>query len=120
MDKSQCISVITIDDSRFFINGEFEKVPDSNYIEVDIKNITRLGDEIGVCWKTGDYEWEIVNHRSKIVENKLDTTKYKFNTSWETDERGIPNSKKYHKPNCGTIGTDTMKVYDGNEIILMH
>jgi len=122
MNKTQCISVITDGKIRYFINGEHKTVPKSGYVKVNIREIEKIGydigDEIGICWKKGKYEWEVVNNRSIIIENKLDTLKYKFNTSWEEDERGIPNSKKYHESSCGTFGAYWMKIYDGNNIIL--
>jgi len=117
IDKSQCISIITIGKTRYIINGKHSSVPKSNYIKLDISEITSLGDEIGVCWNNGKYKWEVVNHKSKILEIKLDTLNYKFNTSWEEDKYGIPNSKKYHKSNCGTIGLLNMKNYEDTIIL---
>ena len=103
-DKSQAITIITNGDIRYIIAGNYAKIPDTNYIKIDISNIDPIGDEIGVCWNSGKYNWELVNHESRIVKNKLDTTKFKFNTSWELDNSGIPNASKYHKENCGTTG----------------
>ena len=99
-------------DTRYIINKNHSSVPKSDYIKLDISTITNLGDEIGVCWNNGKYDWEIVSDKSKIIEIKLDTLKYKFNTSWEDDKYGIPNAKKYHQPNCGTVDLLNMKVYD--------
>ena len=112
LDKTQCISVITQGKTRFIINGEHYSIPNTDYIKIDISGIDPIGDEIGICWKNEKYEWELVNHQSKILEAKLDTAKFKLHTSWEKDKYGIPNSKKYHKSNCGTIGLLNMKVYD--------
>ncbi|TRZ42165.1 hypothetical protein [Robertkochia solimangrovi] len=117
LDKKQCITVITQGETRYIINGEHNSVPKTDYIKIDKSGIDPIGDEIGICWKNENYEWELVNHQSKILEVKLDTLKYKFNTSWEKDKYGIPNSKKYHQPNCGTIDLLNMKVY--NEPILL-
>jgi hypothetical protein len=82
-------------------------------VKIDKSQIDPIGDEIGVCWKNENYDWQIVNHQSKILENKLDTTKFKFNTNWEKDKRVIFNSKKYHKPYYGTIDFLNMSTYDG-------
>ena len=98
------MTIITNGKTRYIINGKHSSIPKTDFVKTDISQIDPLKDEIGVCWKNETYEWEIVNHSSKIIENKLDTLKFKFNTSWENDEKGIPNSKKYHKANCGTIG----------------
>ncbi|PKQ46775.1 hypothetical protein [Confluentibacter flavum] len=116
-DKKQCVTVITRGEIRYIINGEYNSVPRTNYIKIDKSGIPLIGDEMGICWKNDKYEWEIVNHQSKVLENKLDTLKYKFNTSWEKDNYGIPNSKKYIKPNCGTIGLLNMKTYDKTIIL---
>ena len=116
-DKKECVTVITNGKMRYFINGAYNSIPKTNYIKVDISNIDPIGDEIGICWKNDEYDWLIVNHHSKVVENRLDTLKYKFNTSWETDETGIINAKKYRKNNCGTIGLTMMNTF-GEHIIL--
>jgi hypothetical protein len=116
-DKKQCVIIITSGETRYIINGKHNSIPKSNYVKIDKSQIDPIGDEIGVCWKNENYDWQIVNHQSKILENKLDTTKFKFNTSWEKDERGIFNSKKYHKPYCGTIDLLNIKTY-GEAIVL--
>lgn len=116
-DKKQCVSVITDGETRYFINGKCNSIPKTNYVKVDISHIDPIGDEIGVCWKNDQYDWQVVNHSSKVVENRLDTLKYKFKTSWETDETGILNAKKYRKNNCGTIGLTMMNTF-GAHIIL--
>jgi hypothetical protein len=117
--KEQCVTIITKGKTRFVINGEHKTIPNSNYIKVDISQIDRIGDEIGICWKNEVYEWEIVNHQSKIIENKLDTLKYRFNTRWENDERGIPNTKKYRKPKCATLDLLRMKCLPKTEYLIL-
>lgn len=117
-DKSQAITIITEGDTRYIMNGNLERVPDTNYIKVDISQIDPIGDAIGVCWNKGKYQWELVNHQSIILENKLDSSRFKFNTSWEVDDRGIPNAAKYHQENCGSTGTDSFKPLNGDDLIL--
>lgn len=116
-NKKQCVTVITQGKTRYIINGEHNSIPETDYIKIDISEITPLGDQIGVCWKNENYDWEIVNDKSKVLESKLDTMKYKFNMSWEKDSFGIPNTKKYVKSNCGTIGLLNMKTYDKTIIL---
>ncbi|MEH6406836.1 MAG: hypothetical protein V7767_06130 [Leeuwenhoekiella sp.] len=116
-DKKQCVTIITHRETRYIINGEHNSIPKSNYIKIDKSGIDPIGDEIGVCWKNENYDWEIVNHQSKVLENKLDTLKYKFNTSWEIDKFGIPRTTKYIQPNCGTVGLLNMKTYSENIIL---
>jgi hypothetical protein len=116
-DKSQAITVITKGDIRYIINGSHNRLPDTNYIKIDISQIDPVGDEIGVCWNKSKYRWEAVNHNSRIIENKLDTSQFKFNISWEVDDRGIPNSAKYHQDMCGSTGTDSFAPLKGDDLI---
>ena len=116
-DKSQAITIITKGEIRYIINGSRNYLPDTNYIKIDISQIDPIGDEIGVCWNKDKYLWELVNHKSRIIENKLDSSLFRFNTSWEVDDRGIPNSAKYHKDLCGTTGTDSFSPKKGDDLI---
>jgi hypothetical protein len=116
-DKKQCVTIITNGNTRYFINGEYNSIPKTEYIKIDKSGIPLIGDEIGICWKNEKYDWEIVNHQAKIIENKLDTLKYKFNISWEKDKFGIPRTTKYIQPNCGTVGLQNMKTYSENIIL---
>tara|TARA_R110002073_G_scaffold326979_1_gene507322 strand:+ start:2098 stop:2445 length:348 start_codon:yes stop_codon:yes gene_type:complete len=113
------VTVITHGDIRYIINGKHSSTPKSDYIKLDVSGIDKLGDGIGVCWKNEKYEWQISNHKSVILENKLDTTKYKFKTSWEKDERGIQNTKKYLEPNCGTLDLLRMMSFPENEYLVL-
>ena len=118
-NQEQCVTVITREEIRYIINGKYNLIPKTNFVKIDISGIDPIGDEIGVCWKTNNLEWEIVNHGSRVIENKLDTTKYKFNTSWEKDDDGIPNVKKYIQPNCGTLGFELMMTFPKNGNIIL-
>lgn len=116
-DKSQSITIMTAGDIRYIVDGNHDSLPDTNYIKINISKIDPIGDEIGVCWNKGKYRWEVVNHQSDILENKLDTAKYKFNTSWELDNRGIPNAAKYRRDNCGSTGTDYFSPANGDDLM---
>lgn len=116
-DRTQSITIITEGETRFIIDGEHNAVPEGNFVKLDISNIDPIGDEIGVCWNKGKYEWEVVNHGSRILENKLDTTRFRFNNSWETDKRGIPNATKYHQEMCGSTGTEYFSPRNGDDMV---
>lgn len=116
-DKKQCVTIVTKGEIRYIINGKHSSIPKTDFVKIDISQIDSNKDEIGICWENKNYEWEIVNHSSKVIENKLDTLKFKFNTSWENDEGGIPNSKKYHKANCGAIGLMYMNTFSETVIL---
>ncbi|MBO6879967.1 hypothetical protein [Winogradskyella sp.] len=104
-DKSQVVSVFSNYDKdvRFIVDGKFDYKPDSKYYKIDISNVTELGDEIGVCWRINGNEWEIVNDNARIIEVKIDSTRYIFKENWNQDERGIPNAKYYRMKNCYTV-----------------
>ncbi len=106
-DKTQVITIISDYDKnkRTIAVGKHSSKPKMNFIELDISEITRLGDELGVCWGINGHTWELVNHKAKVTEIKLDTTKYIFKENWYKDDRGVPNAKYYRKENCFTFET---------------
>lgn len=68
-DESQSITVITRNKTRFVINGHHKKVPDTNFVKLDISQISDLGDELGICWEIDNYQWRLVNHKSIVIES---------------------------------------------------
>lgn len=104
LDRSQVVSVISnySYNKRIIANGKHSKKPTSNYYELDISEVTELGDEIGICWKESG--WEIVCDKSKITLSKIDTTQYTLREHWFKDSSGITNAKYYRKSNCFTVG----------------
>ena len=64
-------------------------MPDTNYIMLDIQNIDPLGDALHVCWNKG-YVWDIVVHKSKVLESKSDTARFRYRTSLPLNEIGVP------------------------------
>lgn len=106
-DKSQTVTVLSdyLNNKRIIAVGKHTSKPESDYIELDISKITKLGDEIGICWEKNGHKWEIANDKAEIVSNELDTTMYVFRNSWFKDEDGIPNAKYYREDNCFTVGT---------------
>ncbi|WDF65929.1 hypothetical protein [Flavobacterium sp. KACC 22763] len=106
-DKTKVISIISNykTNERIIAVGKVLEKPSSNYVRLDISDITELEDEIGICWTFNNEGWQIVNNNSKIEEIVLDTTKYKVKTRWYEDENGIPNTKYYIRKDCFTFGT---------------
>ena len=100
LDETQCITVITEDTVRYVIDGNYKTLPDTNFVKLDISKITELGDGVHMCWKNGQYEWDVVIDKSKIIENKLDTSRFNFNTKLPVDERNIPTEKKFRGEKC--------------------
>lgn len=99
-DRSQCITVIDEHEKRCIIVGKHENIPDTGYIYIDKSDIDPLSDVIHVCWNTDRYDWEMVIHNSKIIEYKLDSSKFNFQVSLPKDDKGIPNEKKFRRSNC--------------------
>lgn len=50
-DEKQYITIITVDDNRYIMNGKHDKILSSNCALVDISKVSKLGDEVGICWK---------------------------------------------------------------------
>lgn len=92
-DTNQCITVITFKDTetRFVIDGRHYQVPaDGNYVKLNISNIDKTGDEIIGFWNSQPKGWVLYNHRSIILENNLDTIKYKFKNSLPLKKFDVP------------------------------
>lgn len=60
-------------------------VPDSNFVKISTEEITPLGDAIYICWNKNNLFWEGVIDKSNIIENKLDTGKYRFKENFPED-----------------------------------
>lgn len=108
-DKSQCITVITEnwtrlrgkpDRFRYIIAGKHDKVPEKNFVKLDIDSGDRYRSAFYVCWKTEQYEWEVVVKPGKVIESTLDTTRFNFSTVLPTDDRGFPTAIKFTKEWC--------------------
>lgn len=102
-DGKQTITIITKNNDRFIMNGKHNKIRDSNYAKVNISNVDRLGDEIGICWSESGDGWQLISLDSKVIENKLDTTKFKISGGIDLDSTGIPTVKKYFNKGCDLI-----------------
>ncbi|GEM_PF-3786353 len=105
-DKSQTITIFSnyITNRRIIALGKHRDIPEDNIILLDISKVPKLADEIGVCWNKKGHNWEVVNDKAIVLENKLDTTKYVFREKWFVDEFGIPRGSYYWEDNCFTIG----------------
>lgn len=100
-DKSQVITIITLGNNRYFMDGKHRKIPNDGYLLLDISEVDRLGDGISVCWNETSYKWKISSAYAKLIENKLDT--FNFLYFQPIGEYGEPISKGYLGDNCGGI-----------------
>lgn len=101
-DRSKAITVFTNGTSRirFIADGIHKTLPKSQYYKLDISNVHELGNSVGVCWNTDGYEWDFVNDDARIIEAKMDTTRFRLKTSLPKDDLGIPTPAFYVKEGC--------------------
>ena len=112
-DKKQCITIISDNNIRYIINGKHSSVPDTNYVKFDISKRLSFADNIVGCWKNKKYYWQIINDESTIIENRLDTVKYKFIEKLPKDSEGIPSSTVFRdEKGFFYLGFDYGKIYD--------
>jgi len=109
-DRSQCISVITHDTCRYVVNGEYESVPDSGYVKLEFKKVPYM-DCIYFRWRNEHHEWEAAFERSRVVESRLDTSRYKFLASLPRDSRGFPTVRQFFESQGGVL------LFDGGKLI---
>ncbi|UII21598.1 hypothetical protein [Fulvivirga ligni] len=96
---SGIITIIDKNQYRYIIKGKHEKVPDLNYIKLDISKVDKLSDVVYICWKENEL-WEVTVDKSVIVETVIDTANYKINTTLPRDSRGIPTENKFKNDSC--------------------
>lgn len=101
LDDSQVVTVITKEEKRYLMNGRHKDIPDDNYLLLDLSKVDRLGDGFSVCWNENGYKWKIASAYARVVENKLDTTKYLY--FQPLGNYGQPTSEGYSGKSCGEI-----------------
>ncbi|MDI9309502.1 MAG: hypothetical protein QM535_04750 [Limnohabitans sp.] len=111
-DKKQSITIISNGNIRYYINGKHNEVPEKNYVKVDLSTTAMMNnDELVGSWKTNKYEWKIINDGVTVLENKLDSTRFKCENKFPEDKNGIPTLIDfYNKPNCFDIGFEYNKI----------
>lgn len=101
IDKSQIITIITIKNQRYIMDGKVSQIPQDGYILLDIAEVDALGDAISVCWNDSGYKWKISSTYARLIENKLDTSKFFYYQP--IGKYGEPTSNGYLENNCGEI-----------------
>lgn len=105
-DRDQCLTVITFGNhTQYLMEGETLKVPDSNFIKLDIREKDLVVDNsINICWEEySAYNWDVVISSSMILEMNIDTNKFRFRTDLPLKDNLIPTEKKFRNKNCATI-----------------
>lgn len=105
-DRTKCFSILTEGDIRYFIDGEHDNVPDSNYVKISLSEIDRhVADQTVGCWGRDGFEWILVMDNVVVLENKLDIKKFSFKNKFPRDSSGFPTLKDYNSgiPKCFSI-----------------
>jgi hypothetical protein len=98
-DSSQVITVITTSRYRYIANGRHKNIPKQQYLKLDMAKVDALGDGISICWDKNGNGWKIASAYAELVENKLDTLRYRYAPS--TGSLGEPRIGSYADANCG-------------------
>lgn len=117
-NKKQCITIITENKIRYIIEGKHRKVPDTNYVKVDLSQVDKIADGIAGCWENNGYKWFVINDQTKILENKLDTTKYNFSTDFPKNEQGIPTLENFIGDGCYNFDFEVLSIVPKNGAII--
>ena len=116
--QKDCITLIREGEVLYIIAGKKSLDVDSNYVKISLDKMD-LADGLNVCWyDSGKYVWEVVKVNSEIIENKLDSNLYKFNTVLPIDNRGIPTERKYRKEGCATILLNSKQCSPPSELLI--
>ncbi len=106
-NKKQCITIITKNHVRYIIDGEHKTIPSKDFVKYSLDSIDlEVADQIVGHWKNSDYEWKVVTDNAIIIENKLDSTKFKFIDNFPIDKDGIPTLINYTDKNSFSIDFD--------------
>ena len=110
LDKSQCVTVIDRGDIRYVVNGKHKKIPNSDYIKLDMSNTDRILRDFRICWKNELYQWKVVVNNAKVVESKIDESRFVFSSELPNDDRGIPTEIEFRQDNCAVFSFYLMKL----------
>jgi hypothetical protein len=106
-NKGQCFTIKTNNDTRYIIEGYHSSVPKSNYVKLDISKVDRVaGDQIVGCWNRDRLEWTIAMDKITVLENTLDSSRFKFLNHFPVDSQGIPTLKDYIGEDCFSISLE--------------
>lgn len=85
-------------------------------MKISIDNFDPIAEEIIGYWSDYNCGWVLYNHNSIILENKLDTMKFKFKTHLPTDSYGITRLEPILKSNYFRVDLSYFEIVsvDGN------
>jgi hypothetical protein len=119
IDNDDCITLIREGDKHLFIiAGKTKEIPDSNYVKIDISKMD-LAEGLNVCWcDSSGFIWEVIKTNSKVLINKLDTSKYHFDTVLPLNKNGVPTEMKFRRKGCATILLNSKKCSPPSELYI--
>lgn len=118
-DRSQCFTIKEGHTERYIIPGRVTFVPETNYIKLRIDPVVAENDELVGCWRGSKYELQITINNARVLENKLDTNKYRFSNKLPIDPQlGIPSIKRLIKTNCFHFGFSRFSVIPKGRAII--
>jgi hypothetical protein len=120
LDKSQCITVISEYNYRYVINGKHDNPPDTNFVKLFIKDRNSMWDNFFLCWENEKYEWDAVVENSIILELRMDTSRFNFNTELPNNDRGIPTDIKFSNDKCATYLFELKKMISNKGVLVVY
>lgn len=105
-DKKQCITIKDFYNERYIIIGKHYFLPDTNYVKLLTDPKVKMNDEFAGCWESDNSRLKIIINDSRVLENKLDTSKVLFlnHLPIEIDEVGKPSLKGFSDDGCFHFG----------------
>jgi hypothetical protein len=103
-DKQNCFTIITEGKVRYIIDGEHQKLPEGNYLKLDISRTTELSDAVYICWHVPGKRGRLVMPNTEILENRMNPALYQFNNKLPEDNNGIPRPTSFTGNGCTSVG----------------
>ena len=97
-DGSQKITILSQGRTVYVSNGRGINEKE-NYVVFKLL-VPGIDESIFGCWRTSSYEWSVLLPGAEIVENKLDTSRFKVIIDLKYGEKGYPMVEKFHEENC--------------------
>lgn len=103
IETKEVITIFETGYYRYIVSGKYDYIPDKDFVKLDTRNVSRLQDYINICWNKEHHGWKILSPNAEVIENKLDTTKYKIELKLPVDSRGVPISESLGSSNCSSF-----------------
>ena len=85
-NKTQCITIFTGNKLRYIVAGNYNVIPDTNYVKLNARYLDLIGDVYYGCWNKEGYAWIIYSYSGELIESKLDSSVYKFDVKFPQND----------------------------------